>query len=123
MSHGKKVVAATDDKTQTGHDTETDSPCIGRESPLTTPVATMSKTKVTAAESSGRPTSFRVCCLVMLTGMKSPNAKVSDGSQPPMMLNWSLSRSAGSRSLRRPARHFLTYSLIYGKMQQMPVLR
>src|SRR5947207_8723465 len=30
-----------------------------------------------------------------------PNAKVSDGSQPPMTLNSSLSESAGSRSLHR----------------------
>jgi len=65
-SHGKNVVAATDDKTQTGHGTETDSPCIGRDSPLTTPAATKSKRNVTAAESSGRPTSFRVCCVVLL---------------------------------------------------------
>jgi hypothetical protein len=30
-----------------------------------------------------------------------PNAKVSDGSQPPMTFDLSLSESAGSRSLHR----------------------
>jgi hypothetical protein len=34
-----------------------------------------------------------------------PNAKVSDGSQPPMTLNSSLSESAGSRSLDRMDGH------------------
>ncbi len=33
-----------------------------------------------------------------------PNAKVSDGSQPPMTLNLSLSETAGSRSLHRLVR-------------------
>jgi len=36
----------------------------------------------------------------MTRGLK-PNAKVSDGSQPPLMLDLSLSESAGSRSLHR----------------------
>jgi hypothetical protein len=31
----------------------------------------------------------------------SPNAKVSDGSHPPMTFDLSLSESAGSRSLHR----------------------
>src|SRR5664280_2878524 len=34
------------------------------------------------------------------------NAKVSDGSQPPMTFDLSLSESAGSRSLDRLVRHF-----------------
>ena len=34
----------------------------------------------------------------------SPNAKVSDGSQPPMMFNLSLSETAGFRSLHRLVR-------------------
>jgi len=35
----------------------------------------------------------------------SPNAKVSDGSQPPMTLDLSLSETAGSRSLHRRVEH------------------
>ena len=34
-----------------------------------------------------------------------PNAKVSDGSQPPMVVDLSLSESAGSRSLARLVQH------------------
>ena len=34
----------------------------------------------------------------------TPNAKVSDGSQPPMMFDLSLSETAGSRSLDRLVR-------------------
>lgn len=34
----------------------------------------------------------------------SPNAKVSDGNQQPMTFDWSLSKTAGSRSLHRPVR-------------------
>ena len=37
--------------------------------------------------------------------LDTPNAKVSDGSQPPMTLNSSLSESAGSRSLDRLVLH------------------
>jgi hypothetical protein len=36
-----------------------------------------------------------------------PNAKVSDGSQPPTSLNLSLSESVGSRSLHRLVGQFV----------------
>ena len=44
--------------------------------------------------------SFRQC----LHGAKWPNAKVSDGSQPPMTFDLPLSETAGSRSLDRLVR-------------------
>jgi hypothetical protein len=40
----------------------------------------------------------------MMTARMWINAKVSDGSQPPMTLNSSLGESAGSRSLDRLVR-------------------
>jgi len=40
-----------------------------------------------------------------------PNAMVSDRCQPPMMLNSSLSESAGSRALHALVRLFLRYIL------------
>ncbi len=40
----------------------------------------------------------------MFPNVNSANAKVSDGSQPPVTLNLSLSESAGSRSLDRLVR-------------------
>jgi hypothetical protein len=46
--------------------------------------------------------------LVFIMNLKvsPPNAKVSDGSQPPMTFDLSLSESAGSRSLDRLVRQF-----------------
>jgi hypothetical protein len=68
-----------------------------------------------AAEAAEKSSSIPLRCLCVLLLNRSScfsNAKVSDGSQPPMTLNLSLSESAGSRSLpgrgracaRRPPR-------------------
>jgi hypothetical protein len=43
----------------------------------------------------------------------APNAKVSDGSQPRMTFDLSLSESAGSRSLGRLADHMVTILLVF----------
>jgi len=43
----------------------------------------------------------KITRLIRMHRLEKPNAKVSDGSQPPMAFDLSLSESAGSRSLDR----------------------
>ncbi len=44
--------------------------------------------------------------VAIMRAQRLPNGKVSDGSQPPMTFDLSLSESAGSRSLHRRVRLF-----------------